>query len=151
VVAILKTWPGLGNMEVRKLTKVNCHEWAHRLRQHGTKFRPPGAKKERAGISPSRFNNTVTTLRQILSIAVDRGILFLNPVTGIKRARELQKELTLPSRAHFPEFVNLIDKSGAGQGLCGFGSIPCLLWLSHWGGPKRQMAGHSLGQGGTRC
>jgi integrase len=115
VVAIQKTWPGLDTMEVRKLTKANCHEWAYRLRQHGTKFRPPGAKKERAGISPSRFNNTVTTLRQILCIAVDRGILFLNPVTGIKRARELQKELTLPSRAHFPEFVYLIEKSGAGQ------------------------------------
>jgi integrase len=115
VAAILKTWPGLETTDVRKITKGACHEWAHRLRQQGTKFRPPGAKKERAGISSSRFNNTVTTMRQILKIAVEMGILVLSPVRDIKRAREIPKELTLPSRAHFPEFVKLIEESGAGQ------------------------------------
>jgi integrase len=115
VAAILKTWPGLEETDVRKITKGACHEWAHRLRQHGTKFRPPGAKKERAGISSSRFNNTVTTLRQILKLAVEMGIVVTSPVRDIKRAREIPKELTLPSRAHFPEFVNLIENSGAGQ------------------------------------
>jgi len=115
VAAILKTWPGLEATELRKITKPACQEWARRLRQHGTKFRPPGAKKEREGISSSRFNNTVTTLRQILKIAVETGILVVTPVRDIKRAREIPKELTLPSRAHFPQFVKLIETSGAGQ------------------------------------
>jgi len=115
VVAIRKTWPGLDSMEVRKVGKSACEEWARQLRQHGTKFRPQGAKKEHKGISPSRFNNTVTTLRQILAIAVDTGILYVNPTVGIKRARELPKELTLPSRQVFPEFVRLIETSGAAQ------------------------------------
>ena len=51
VGAILKTWPGLETTELRKITKPACQEWARQLRQHGTKFRPPGAKKERKGIS----------------------------------------------------------------------------------------------------
>ncbi len=115
VIAIRKTWPGLDDTEIRKITKAACHEWARRLRKHGTKFRPPGAKEEHKGISPSRFNNAVTTLRQILAIAVDMGILYINPTIGIKRARELSKELTLPSRQHFPEFVRHIETSGAAQ------------------------------------
>lgn len=75
VKAIIKTWPGIETTELRKITKPACQEWARHLRQHGTKFRPPGAKKEREGISSSRFNNTVTTLRQILKIAVETGII----------------------------------------------------------------------------
>ena len=114
VGAILKTWPGLETTELRKITKPACQEWARQLRQHGTKFRPPGAKKERKGISSSRFNNTVTTLRQVLKLGVEMGIVVITPVRDIKRAREIPKELTLPSRAHFPEFVRLIETSGAG-------------------------------------
>jgi integrase len=114
VGAILKTWPGLETTELRKITKPACQEWARQLRQHGTKFRPPGAKKERKGISSSRFNNTVTTLRQVLKLGVEMGIVVITPVRDIKRAREISKELTLPSRAHFPEFVRLIETSGAG-------------------------------------
>jgi integrase len=115
VKAIIKTWPGIEATELRKITKAACQEWARRLRQHGTKFRPPGAKKEREGISSSRFNNTVTTLRQILKLGVETGIIVVTPVQEIKRARVIQKELVLPSRAHFPQFVKLIEDSGAGQ------------------------------------
>lgn len=115
VAAILKTWPGLEEVDVRKITKGACHEWAHRFRQQGTKFRAPGTKKEREGVSSSRFNNTVTTLRQILKLAVEMGIIVTSPVRDIKRAREIPKELTLPSRAHFPQFVDLIENSGAGR------------------------------------
>jgi integrase len=41
--------------------------------------------------------------------------LVVTPVRDIKRAREIPKELTLPSRAHFPQFIKLIETSGAGQ------------------------------------
>ncbi len=51
----------------------------------------PGAKKEREGISSSRFNNTVTTLRQILKIGFETGIITVTPVQEIKRARVIQK------------------------------------------------------------
>ncbi len=78
VGAILKTWPGLETTELRKITKPACQEWARQLRQHGTKFRPPGAKKERKGISSSRFNNTITTLRQVLKLGVEMGIVVIS-------------------------------------------------------------------------
>ena len=115
VLAIQRTWSGFNETEVRKINKTACHEWARLLRKDGTKFRAPGSTRPHKGISPSRFNNTVTTLRLILNVAVDMGILYVNPTTGIKRAREIPKELTLPSRDIFPEFVRLIETSGAAQ------------------------------------
>jgi len=115
IAAIVKTWPGLKSMDARKVTKAACHKWAVSFRQEGTRFRAPGTQKERKGISPTRFNGTVTTLRQIMSIAVDMGLTYVNPTTDIKRARERTKELTLPSRQQFIEFVKQIESSGAAQ------------------------------------
>jgi len=115
VAAIQKTWPALNAINARKITKSMCQEWARKFRVEGTKFRPPGAKKERTGISPSRFNSTVTTLRQIMNIAVEEGALPANPVVGIKRAREHPKLLELPSNSQFAQFIQEIETSGAGQ------------------------------------
>ena len=50
--AILKTWPGLETTELRKITKPACQEWARPLRQQGTRFRSPGAKRNVRGFHP---------------------------------------------------------------------------------------------------
>jgi hypothetical protein len=63
VAAIKKTWPELESVDARKVTKLMCQDWARKLRKEGTKFRLPGAKKAREGISSSRFNNTVIPTR----------------------------------------------------------------------------------------
>jgi hypothetical protein len=69
IKVIVKTWPGIEELDVRKINKTACIDWAARLREKGTQFRPMGALKPRQGVSPSRFNNTVAkTLRTILDI-----------------------------------------------------------------------------------
>ncbi|MCE0499081.1 MAG: site-specific integrase, partial [Methylacidiphilales bacterium] len=116
VVAIQKTWPEIDSIELRKLSDSVCVDWARQFRANGTRFHIPGTNKVREGVSPSRYNNTVTTLRQILQIGVERGLFYVNPTTGIPRARERAKELQLPSRSNFIKLVELVETSGAGQG-----------------------------------
>jgi integrase len=113
--ALMKTWPGIEELDVRKIGKAACLEWATRFRNEGTRFKAPGATKALEGISSNRFNNTVAILRYILNIPVEVGALYGNPATGIKRAKELKKELSLPSRVQFGEFVKHIGSSGAAQ------------------------------------
>lgn len=113
--AIRKTWPGIDELDVRRITRKDCTEWAQRLRAHGTRFRPRGAREAHTGISPTRFNNTVATMRHILDLAVAGGARTANPAAGIQRARERKSELHLPGRAQFRKFVAAIEISGAAQ------------------------------------
>ena len=75
IKAIVKTWPGIEELDVRKINKTACIDRAARFREKGTQFRPMGALKPHQGISPGRFNNTVATLRSILNIPVEMGAL----------------------------------------------------------------------------
>lgn len=113
--ALRKTWASIDAMPVRKFTRAAVEDWAMRLRKDGTQFKPNGSQTVHQGISPSRFNNTVGTLRMILDTAVEMGILYANPTQRIKRAKDRKKEVMLPSVEQFIEFVGIIDKSGAGQ------------------------------------
>lgn len=99
---ILKTWPQLPVMEVRKITQDDCEAWAGRFVSSS---------------SPTAFNNTVGTLRQILQIAVDKGVRYKNPASTIKRTRVRQKQLVLPSQEQFAALVTEIRKVPFGPAL----------------------------------
>ena len=86
IAALLRSWPGLEEMDVRKITKNDCLLWAT---DYGKKA------------SPSNFNNTVGTLRMILDIAVEAGARYENPARFIKKARLRGKELHLPDQDQF--------------------------------------------------
>jgi len=43
ITAIVKTWPGIEELDVRKLNKTACIDWAARFREKGTQFKPIGA------------------------------------------------------------------------------------------------------------
>ena len=113
--AIRKTWPGIDEIDLRKISRKDCEDWAKRLRANGTRFRQKGAKKAHENISSTRFNNTVATLRHILDQAVETGARYANPAQKIKKAKVRQKQLQLPSRAQFAELVRIIEASGAAQ------------------------------------
>jgi hypothetical protein len=57
-IDLLKTWAGLEQMDVKRLTKFDCLEWRSRF---GKKY------------SPTVINGTLSVLRRILDIAVDLG------------------------------------------------------------------------------
>ena len=102
LAAMIKDWPELPDIEVRRLTEKECERWSSRCARIS---------------SPTNFNNSLTVLRKILQIGVSQGIRYKNPAAGLKRARVRRKELTLPSQSKFPELVAEIRKVPFGPGL----------------------------------
>jgi integrase len=86
LLALLKSWPRLKETEVRKITQVACKEWAS---AYGKK------------VSPTNYNNTISLLRHVLSIAIEAGVLYSNPAAFLKRTAIRGKEITLPATEKF--------------------------------------------------
>jgi integrase len=97
IAALLKSWPDLEAMDVRKISATECREWASRF---------AGA------YSPSVFNNTVGTLRHIIKIAIQSGARYGNPADEIKKVKVRQKVLTLPEHNQFLALVTKVRTAG---------------------------------------
>ena len=88
--ALLKSWPQLADTEVKRITSTACRDWAARYAKVA---------------SASRYNNTLALLRHVIDIAIEKGVLYANPATGMDRKPVRPKRLELPSRAQFAAFV----------------------------------------------
>ena len=97
-VALLKSWPGLADREIRRVTKTDCKEWARAFRKVG---------------SPTRYNNTLGGLRHVFEVAKDAGIIYSDPAEGLERVPVRAKQLTLPSGDQFLQLVDEIEHAGA--------------------------------------
>ena len=53
--SLLKSWSGLAEREVRRITKTDCTEWARRFRKVA---------------SSTRYNNTIAGLRHVFDVAI---------------------------------------------------------------------------------
>ena len=98
LAALAKSWPGLDETEVRKITQLACKEWAS---TYGKKA------------SPTNYNNTIALLRHVFAIAVEVGVLYGNPAAVLKRAAIRGKEIALPS---MDKFNALIAEMRVGHG-----------------------------------
>ena len=96
--SLLKNWPGLGEREVRRITKTDCAEWARRFRKVA---------------SSTRYNNTIAGLRHVFEVAIEAGIIYGNPAAKLERVPVRAKQLTLPSRAEFLQLVEAVERAGA--------------------------------------
>lgn len=94
---LLKSWPGIRDLNVRKITVADCQEWRTKFAQ---------------SYSATRVNGTITTLKQILDIPLELGILYQNPARQIKRARERRKHYELPTTEQFDRFLVELDNAG---------------------------------------
>jgi integrase len=97
---IVKTWSGVLDKNIRKITDRECLEW---FRSFQKRF------------APSVVNNSIGTLRAIFDEAIGQGARFTNPAARLKRLRLRQKALRLPSRDEFIRFVEAIETAGAPQ------------------------------------
>src|SRR6266849_688565 len=95
--ALQKSWPGLSETEVRKITQADCKKWASAY-----------AKKA----SATRYNNTVSVLRHVLNVAVEAGVVYSNAASVVKRAAVRGKEIALPT---IEKFNALIAEMRAGH------------------------------------
>ncbi len=91
ISVILKTWPSIEKLDVRKITKQDCLVWA------------TGYKT-----SAVNFNKTVQTLRSILDIPIEAGIRYDNSAQFIKAMKVRLKPLQLPSRVQFHDLIKFV-------------------------------------------
>ena len=97
-VALLKSWPGLSDREIRRITKADCKEWAKAFRKVA---------------SPTRYNNTLAGLRHVLDVAKDAEVIYSNPAEKLERVPMRAKQLTLPSGEQFLQLVDVVQHAGA--------------------------------------
>jgi integrase len=97
---LLKSWPELERMDIRKVSETDCKNWSAR-------FAPT--------ISPTAYNHTISILRHVLQIAVEVGARYDNPAACLKRLTERPKQLCLPSSDNFNLFVAAVENGGGGS------------------------------------
>src|SRR5438128_6490956 len=90
LAALQKSWPGLSETEIRKITQADCKKWASAY-----------AKKA----SSTRYNNTVSVLRHVLNVAVEAGVVYSNAAAAVKRTPVRGKESALPSIDKFNAMI----------------------------------------------
>jgi integrase len=91
LAALVKSWPGLNQTEVRKITRADCKKWASRYAK---------------AASATRYNNTVAVLRHVLNVAVEAGVVYSNAAGAVKRAAVRGKEIALPSVEKFNAMID---------------------------------------------
>ena len=90
LAALVKSWPGLNEIEARKITQADCNKWAS---AYGKKA------------SPTNYNNTVALLRHILNVAIEAGVIYSNPASTVKRVPLRGKHVSLPTAAKFNAMI----------------------------------------------
>jgi integrase len=113
IKALVKTWPGLEERDVRRITPTDCQEWAASALRVGTGFVAPRAKTKRVGMSASSFNKTIDVLRAILELAKGSGVIYANPADELEKAPLKKKRLELPSIEGFEKIVHAIRTAGS--------------------------------------
>ena len=97
VDALLKSWPGFEELEVRHVSEKHCETWANRARKT---------------MAATVFNHTLGVLRNIFGFGIQAGARYNNPALGIMRESEHGKQLVLPDDAMFRSFVTEIENAG---------------------------------------
>jgi integrase len=90
LVALIKSWPGLNETKIRRITQADCKKWAS---AYATKA------------SPTNYNNTLALLKNILAVAIEAGVIYTNPAAALKRAPLRAKEIALPSMGGFNALI----------------------------------------------
>lgn len=98
IKALLSSWSGLSEREIRSITKSDCLNWAASFGKDS---------------SASAFNHTIGVLRGILEIGVEVGASYDNPAKYIKRASERPKVMNLPEPEQFRQFVKEMENGSS--------------------------------------
>jgi integrase len=98
IEALLRSWPGLRETDIHKISERECLHWASKFGK---------------AYSPSVFNNTLGTLRHIFNVAIHEGARYGNPALVIKKAKVRQKSLILPEHDQFLKLVETVRHAGS--------------------------------------
>jgi len=82
ISALLKSWPGLAEKDVSRITNAECLDWS---------------VKNASRNSSSSHNYTVSILRRVFDIANETGARYDNPAISAKRVKQrTKKQIVLP-------------------------------------------------------
>jgi integrase len=97
--SLTRAWPELDEMEARKITPALCQDWAGKFAQTA---------------SATRYNNSVSFLRQLFEVSIRCGARVANPAQKVKRVRVKSKDLAskLPTKEAFGKWITLIRGGG---------------------------------------
>lgn len=102
--ALYESWPGLKDLDIRRINKEDCQRWAGTF---ATEY------------AASTYNHTISLVKHAFETAMEHGVRHDNPAHGLKRQAQRPKKLTLPTRTQFEVFLTEIDQGGSGK------SKPC--------------------------
>ena len=88
--ALVKSWPGLAQTEIRKITQADCKKWASTYAKI---------------VSPTNYNNTVAILRHVLNVAIEAGVIYGNAAAFVKRTPLRAKQIVLPTTEKFSSLI----------------------------------------------
>ena len=94
--AILKTWPGIEDKKVRQMTATAVENWSKKLMNQ---------------FDAQRYNNIIGQMRKLLQMGKDQGVLFGDLMKGVRRAKIIPKEISLPDKETFERWLGVIDKA----------------------------------------
>ncbi|MDD5261258.1 MAG: site-specific integrase [Methylacidiphilales bacterium] len=120
--ALLKSWPELRFLDVRKVTPLDCERWGDRYCMQ---------------ISPARFNSTLDTLRYVFEEAVQAKVRIDNPAQNVGRCTVRPKQVTLPNSRQFQDFIARIRSAGA---WCSRDCADHVQFLAYTGARKNEAA-----------
>ena len=90
LAALVKSWPGLNETEIRKITHTDCKKWA-------------SAYVKTA--SPTNYNNTVALLRHVLNVAIESGVIYSSAAATVNRTSAREKHISLPTTEKFNALI----------------------------------------------
>ena len=90
LVALRKSWPGLEETAIRRITPTDCKKWAVAFARE---------------TAPSSVNNTISILRHILDVAIEAGVIYSNPAAALKNTPVRGKEVPLPTIDKFNALI----------------------------------------------
>jgi integrase len=97
-VRIRKEWPGVDDLVPRKVSARQAEEFAAALAK---------------GLSPTRYNNSIDSLRAVFRIGIEEGLVSKNPFEKVGKLRPRAKQLKLPNTAAFFEILKIVRSKGA--------------------------------------
>jgi integrase len=88
--------------------------------------------------SANRFNTCIDTLRNILDIAVDRGVIVKNPAARLGKHRPPRDQLVLPTSNQFQKLLETLRDAG---GWCSQQCADMVAFLAYTGAPISEVRG----------
>ena len=100
ISALLKSWPGLAEKDISRISNTECLNWSVKNAQQN---------------SSSSHNYTISIVRRVFAIAIETGARYDNPSLSAQRVKQrTRKIIELPEYSKFEQLVAEVRNSGSG-------------------------------------